>query len=421
MSGRAPSAPNGGMPQARGIEPDAGEIGPVRPEDRVKLIDVLRGFALLGILVVNWNWASGTSADWITFVAEGSFYPMFSFLFGLGFALQLMRAERAHRPFVARYVWRSALLLGIGVFHAGFISSGDILRPYAILAIVLLVVRRWHPRVLVAMAAVFLLFAASPTSEYLRPGRFLMRPDPEQAGLERARELADHWERRAQVAGIVGSVPALPREYREQLTRMIPAALTTFAWPLRPNWWRGVGDILCMFLLGLWAGRRRILEDPHTHTRLLVAIGVVGLLVGVLGNGVDTFRDTFQSIGVSVPTALQPWALAYELGNIGLTAFYLAILTLLYTRVPWAARVLALLGWAGRVALTNYLLQSVMFDVVFPYGFGDLPVLLGFFGLQVLCSGLWLKWFRFGPVEWFWRSLTWWRWQPMRRSPAPAV
>jgi uncharacterized protein len=147
-----------------------------------------------------------------------------------------------------------------------------------------------------------------------------------------------------------------------------------------------------------------------------VPAAIIGLVVGVLGNNVDAFGASYDSVAFLMPRIFDSSAFPYEVGNIGLTVFYLAGLALLYTRVRGAPRILAPFGWAGWLALSNYLAQSILFNLVLPPRFATLPMLFVFFALQVVCSGLWLKWFRFGPVEWVWRSLTWWRAQPMRRS-----
>jgi len=262
----------------------------------------------------------------------------------------------------------------------------------------------------------------------VQPGRFLLRADPEQAGLEFVQIQTERAMQQVRVAAIVDRVPVLTRRYRNQIEMSVPFAISSLSAPATVSWWKGNGDVICMFLLGLWAGRRRLIREPELHTKFLVSVAVIGFIVGVLGNGIGSFGDTFEKIGITMPAALSGWNLDYSLGNIGLTVFYLAALTLLFTRFRLAERVLAPIGWAGWMGLTNYLLQSVFFGIVFrptifgfrPSGWPQLLVLAAFFVLQILWSRWWLARFRFGPAEWAWRSLTWWRVQPMRLVSQPA-
>ena len=160
------------------------KAGPVQPHERSLLVDVLRGFALLGILQANFQNTSGALSDLIKFLVEGSFYTTFSFLFGLGFAIQLIRAEEAKRPFILRYVWRTVILLFIGVVHYVFFRSSEILIEYALCAGVLLLVRRWRPSLILALAAAYLVFSMSPR---IPEGHAWTRINPEQVEAERVR------------------------------------------------------------------------------------------------------------------------------------------------------------------------------------------------------------------------------------------
>ena len=403
--------------------------GPTQPDQRIQLIDVLRGFALLGILVVNWSdYGTKVLYNLITFLAEGSFYPMYSFLFGLGFALQLIRAEEGKRPFVLRYFWRSLILFVIGTIHYAFISAVDILRTYAVAALVLLLVRRLRPGMLLALAATLMLFQASPISQYLRPGHLWTRADPEYAEIESRQHQLTMIRSQARAFAVCDTIPGLTATYRERLGVRVPRLLTDLSDSATLLWWKRVSDILLMFLLGFYVGRRRILRDPARHTRLLAWVAGVGLAFGLAGNALDVYGDFFKDKGIALPESLKAWGLEYMLGNLGLTLFYVSIVTLLFTHVRSAVKLLAPLGHAGRMGLTNYLMQSFVFEVILSNtvifgvrisGWYHLALLVAFFAVQVLYSWWWFRYFRFGPVEWAWRSLTWWRRQPMRISAPP--
>src|SRR5688572_12803275 len=145
-------------------------VRPVGANERIEILDILRGFALLGILTVNmtafswpyeymhwqreyWDSRADAVADWlIRFLAEGKFYPLFSFLFGLGAAIQMERADCRGAPFAARYCRRLFVLLAIGIAHALFIWDGDILVSYALCGLLLLPFRKRHPRTILIWA-----------------------------------------------------------------------------------------------------------------------------------------------------------------------------------------------------------------------------------------------------------------------------
>lgn len=396
------------------------QAGPVQPHERIQLLDVLRGFALLGILQANWANISGTLYKVMDFLVEGSFYTTFSFLFGLGFSIQLIRAEEAKRPFILRYLWRTLILGCIGAMHWIFIYPGDILLHYSLLAGLLLFVRRWRPSLIIALAAAVLVFSMSPRAP---AGHLWTRINPEQVEAERLRT-----QLRA------ATRPFLTDPYRQTVCTQagrVRELLTHYLSIVQGGRTRQ-GATLCMFLLGLYAGRRRILRNAAQHTRLLAWVAGVALVFGLAGSSLDVFGDFFTGKGIALPKALDGWSLAQSLGNIGLSLFYLSSVTLLFTHWRLARRALGRLANVGRMGLTNYLMQSVMFAIVLGRVFGlinypgfaaqiegwyCLLLVNAFFAVQILYSAWWFRYFQFGPVEWAWRSLTWFRIQPMRAAP----
>jgi uncharacterized protein len=404
-------------------------VGPVQPEERIQTLDILRGFALLGILQVNWENTTGWLSDLVTFFAEGSFYTSFSFLFGLGFALQMIRAEEAGRAFVVRYLWRTLILLAIGAFHFIFIWGGDILRDYALIAPILLVVRRLRPAMVLALATGVLVLTMAP--ELPSKGHLTIRVNPERVESRRVADQLNNARRTASPPAWCEELPGLGRAYRGQVCQaagflpfQIRGLFTDLSWS--QGWYT---SILAMFLLGMYVGRRQILRHPSGHTRLLSWVAGVCLVLGVAFSALFTYGEFFEERGVALPEAVAEWVSDYYIGNIGLALFYLSTLTLLVTHSRLAARLLAPLGKIGRMGLTNYLLQSIVFMLILgPVGFGvtdlvtggySLLMINGFFVLQIFFSYWWLRRFRFGPAEWAWRSLTWLRLQPMRLSPQP--
>ena len=171
-----------------------------------------------------------------------------------------------------------------------------------------------------------------------------------------------------------------------------------------------------MFLLGLYSGRRGIFQDPAAHLRFLRRVMWWGLGIG-LASTVATAMAMAQDDERWVNGAL------YAVGRPALCLFYAAAVTVLMQDLRWRSR-LGILSWAGRMGLTNYLLQSLIFTTVF-YGYGlgwsakssstrALVFAVVVFAAQTWWSKWWMQRFQYGPMEWLWRSLTYGKRQPMR-------
>jgi uncharacterized protein len=392
---------------------------PVTASERIVAVDIVRGFALWGVLLINMmNYASRSSgpiddfADWARqFFFEQKSWRLFSFLFGFGFALLMIRASDRGARFLPMYARRLALLLGFGFFNFLF-YFGDILTPYALLGVVLIVFQRWSPRWILLVAALLLL--VHPMDRTIQPE---IRLDPE-AAAETARVFA-----------VAGS-DYRGEEVRERVTGSVFAywgvQARGFAQHADPRGqWRGSETWLlffAMFLLGLYAGKRRIIQDVERHRALIRRVFFWGLPLGLLAMTADwIFRDF-----VSAPL---PWALRFAkeavwaYGASALSLSYAAGLVLLSQQPRWKP-ILAPLGAMGQTALTVYLTQSIIFSTLFlGYGFGQYDRVgpAGIFGYAALIYAAqlaicvwWVKRFQFGPAEWLWRTLTYLRLQPMR-------
>lgn len=405
--------------------------GPVRPNERVELIDALRGFALFGVLLVNWDNVRSSIRGVVEFVAEGSFYPEFSLLFGLGFAIQLMRADAQRRRFVLRYLWRSGILLGLGILHFIFLFDQEILRIYALSSIVLIITTRWKPGLLLSAALCLLLFHAMPQALLPPPGEFWVLADLERQQPREMQQLAEIAHRRTHPPVVCQALPGLTPEYRRfvcnnatsvrqllSISVTTPQLASTSVTSL--SFWKRWADVMAMFLLGAYIGRKRILADPSQHTRLFVLVVVFGFGFGAVGNAVEIY-------GVW-PALASPggWDFAGTVGGVGFGLCYLAGFAWLWVKAPRMRRVLAPLRYVGRMALTNYLFQSVVFGLVLGRLLGvsatltdwwNLLILAGFFAIQVAYSSWWFRHFQYGPVEWVWRSLVWGRPHPFRPAP----
>lgn len=397
-------------------------LAPVRASERIMEIDILRAFALLGIVLVNFSssslggpeFANQTGADRaVNFITEtffnGKFYPLFSLLFGFGMAIQMVRAEARGIRFSAFYLKRLAILYAIGVVHFLFVWEGDILHVYAFYGLFLLLFSKLSDRKLLLVAALCItiaalqkpLFSALNLSETVTPSG--------------AQQQGSFYAESSYTDMVIARTARLGRD-----TIDLKAYL-------------GGLDIFGMFLLGLYAGRKRLLQDVAKNIDFIKRIMIVALAVGLLGLGwffvlrrLALFagsEDSLLSKGVSFLSTPMVSTIAKLYYKPALALFYgSALLLILQSR--FGLKMLKPLAGAGRMALTNYLTQNVIAAALF---YGCCLALYGKVGfltvsliastvylIQIPFSLWWLKLFRFGPMEWIWRSLTYGKLQPMR-------
>lgn len=399
---------------------------PVSEQDRIGLLDALRAFALLGIFLVNIEWftrpwqefgdgvvAGLTGIDYVAawavqvFVA-GKFWILFSLLFGMGFALMMARAEAGGRPFHTLYLRRTAALLAIGVAHALLLWAGDILHTYALAALLLLALRDLRPRTQLVLgvsiySGLCLVILLGAALAGLVPG------------------MAEEGAARA-FAADGGAAAEAARAYAEggfgQATGQRMADFSQFL----------LNDLfvapmaLGVFLVGSWLLRSGRIGDVAAQRSFFLGLAGVGLPVGL---GLSLWAAAI-GVGLDAAGTQARWLLAsalMALGTLPLALGYLAVFALVWSTAA-GARALGLLAPAGRMALSNYLLQSLVGSLVF-YGYGlalwgrighaGLVLLAAaVFALQVAASHWWLARFRFGPVEWLWRWATYGRRPPLR-------
>ena len=437
-AGPAPTDP-GGTPPAPPSEPAAGPapapLAPVAAGERVEILDVLRGFAVFGILVVNMalffspmhlqvlNEPAITGPldelahKLIQFFAQGKFYSLFSFLFGMGLAIQLERAEARGRKVAGFFARRMFWLLSIGLAHAFLLWFGDILVLYSLMGFVLLLFHKCKPKTLVIWALILLavpiLLAAAQTGLFL----IVQAAAPEAIGpwLEGMRQFEEQLRAGAAAAyeayssGSWGDVFAVRAG---EWLLIFPFTLLNFSWV-----------VLALFVLGVSFGKRRFfhrLEDNLPAIRRwvgpLYAVGLVlNVLLVLVAGRIEPMTPSLGALAFNALFVIAPPILS---------AAYVATLCLLWQR-PGGRRALSRLAPVGRMALSNYLMHSVVFTTLaYSYGlglYGEISYLEGIgltvamFALQIPLSAWWLGRFRFGPLEWLWRSLSYWRLQPMRR------
>jgi uncharacterized protein len=399
-------------------------IRPIEAADRIASLDVLRGFALLGMLLVHFPGEIGTflpvvdemvRAGLVLF-AEESFAPIFGFLFGLGFAIQLERARALGRSFVWIYVRRMSILLLIGAVHMVLLSDVDILVQYALTGLLLIPLQRLRASTLLALTVGLLVLqiGEDPIRRMVDRARGSSVEEIEAAAQRDADWIAEHeveWARRGQPS-------AAAPTYRQDVMRRWDLFVTTVRERVDPRRIPFDG-IFFLFVCGLFVGRMRWFEQAERHRGAFARTAVLGVVVSIVGLAL---MEAFEN----PPAALD--ALAFRMANLGPSLAYVAIITFLTTGGRAAGtRPLRVLAPVGRMALTNYLMQSLLVPwAFFPYGLA-LPepsatgwLLLNlafFFAVQVTFSHWWMSRYRLGPMEWVWRSLTLLEPQPMRRTP----
>ena len=380
---------------------------PTRPAERIDAIDVLRGMALLGVVAINvvtifrvsiferflsykpaGSPIDGAVETILMLAVDLKALALFSLLFGAGLAIQFERLANSERRTLL-LVRRLAVLLAFGLIHLCLIWNGDILTEYALAGLIVLPFL-FGPRRLMAVAALASLGLYLAMQAFPPPGLW-----PGTAAM--ARDVAEAY----RIYPTGGFLDVLAFRLRE-----IPliAALHGYIFP------RTIG----LFLLGAFAWRTGILQNPSRGLLFSIAAACIGLGAALILCHAGGFIAGGRSRALAEPLGTILLALGYGAGIIGIA------------NIENGKR---LLGWAaplGRMAFTNYLVQSLIFGWVF-YGYG-----LGLFGRlgvasalaigvavyigQVFFSRWWLRSYRYGPLEWLWRTLMYGAAQPMRQT-----
>ncbi|MGW9067328.1 DUF418 domain-containing protein [Achromobacter animicus] len=390
---------------------------------RLAHVDALRGFALFGILVVNINvfafpfYGGGVpdpvysspvdvTVRWlVAWLFETKFYLLFSFLFGYSFTLQMSAAERADAAFAPRFLRRLLGLAALGMAHAILFYQGDILVTYALLGLALLLCRRMDPgRAL--RVALWLIALASAVWGTLGALSFL---DPVPAGYA----LQYKADALASIEAYRGTVGTTIAQHIKELTEAIWFTVLFVQGPF----------VFAMFLTGYALGRRNALADPWRSRRALGLLCALCVLPGLAG-------------AAAYATSALPHArVMWELPGLAVGMFTAPLLSLSYgaafllaLRTGPGERLGVWLAPAGRMALSNYLMQSVVCAFLFTaWGLrlyaavtplAALLIAVAIFAAQLPLSAWWLRHHAYGPVEWFLRALTIGARPPWRRAGA---
>lgn len=383
------------------------KLTPTTLTNRIEALDLLRGFALLGILIANmllfhspsfyidpYQYFTETgdlvAFKWITILVQGSFYPIFAFLFGYGLNMQYEKAIARNQPFAKMMSKRLLILLAFGLIHALFIWSGDVLFSYATLGFILLLFIRIPAKWLTTIAVIL----------YTIPGILLYL--------------------------LMKLMSNLEDSFSEDLTNQpqIEKALEVFGngsfaeiFSFRAVEWLvfglsstflGLFIVLPIILFGAAMSKVKVIERAHALKGKLMIVGVIGLIIGLWIKALPFIQSP----------SYENFQLQATFGGVFLAVGYASIFLVLTTSEKFRS-FFSPLGKAGRMSLTTYIMQSVIATLIFyGYGFGlygqvslwtGTVIAFGIFVLQVIFAEIWLAKFKMGPIEKLWRIGTYGR------------
>jgi|SRR5215203_2275181 len=406
---------------------------PVLQNERSDILDVLRGFALLGVMLDNLMGFTGWSfftqsqrevlqtwpADGVVALGEltfinGKFYSLFSLLFGIGFSIILIRNEQKGIDPLKIFYRRLFILLLIGAGHLFLLWEGDILLLYALIGMILPLFRKFSGKALVVTAIALILSPIILDCIYIL---FHAKPGD---GLERLAISTD-------------------------VKNGIPTDSTYATYLYKPGsgfheWrnWQGSGwayrysyivdsnrvpKVLGMFLLGLYAGRKMMYLHLEDHVSLFKKLRRWGFIIGIPSAIGCTYYEIFEK-GIPNPVGLGH-TIFYAFSVVPLCLAYTSVICLRWIKKKGNSK-LKVLAPMGRMALTNYLMQTIIGITLYygvGFGFGGnigpivfIPIGLVVYSLQIAYSNWWFRYFNYGPMEWIWRQLTYGQRLPFRKT-----
>lgn len=414
-------------------------IAPVNARERETFMDVLRGFAILGIFIANlgagFSWYSESAHLTGPFLKpawdakmlflhhwfiEGKFYSIFSLLFGWGIALQIKRANEKGINAIPTIKRRLVFMLLLGFCHL-LIWTGDIVFFYAMLGFLLLPMRKFADKTLLITSALLIL---SPILLYGLKMKFPMLNAPaeflNQTGQKVEIKIFPSFENIKSEAEFISAVKQF--SWWDVLKDNFAGIFFRYGYLIFIS---RISKVFGMFLIGFVIGRTDFYKKILQHKKLIITIIIAGLAIGIPSNymlahymataGSDYFqlkeKGFYQTIFYALGVA--PLALAY----VGM--FMLAF------QSQVGKRFMSVFAPVGKMAFSNYIIQSLTGNFVFlTAGLGYMgqigPVYYTLFGvlffiIQIIYSTIWLRYFNFGPLEWLWRSATYKKWQPMRK------
>jgi len=400
------------------------QVLPVSLTERADILDTLRGFALLGVLLDNLvgftGWGFQTQemrealstwpADGILALSEltfinGKFYSLFSLLFGIGFSIILIRNEQKGINPLKVFYRRLFVLFLIGAAHLFLLWEGDILMLYALTGFMLPLFRKCSDRALLIWAAALILspilIDVIKAILNIRTGEFL---ETIAKRIDKGNEPNE--DSYAQYLFREGS------GWREWRNWQESGFFWRYAYIIESN---RIPKVLGMFLLGFYAGRKMMYAHLENHVTLFKKLRFWGFVVGIPAAIACTWFEIFARQHIKPEPALLGHTFFYALSVVPLSLAYTSVICLHWIKKKGNTK-LKVLAPMGRMALTNYIMQTILGILIY-YGVGFglggnigpalfIPIGLAVFAFQVLYSNLWFNYFNYGPLEWVWRMLT---------------
>ena len=405
---------------------------PINSSERSDILDVLRGFAILGIFLDNVFGFTGYGfysmaqrqalptfyADGILGLLElvfvhGKFYSMFSLLFGIGFSIILMRNEQKGINPLKIFYRRLFILLLIGAGHIFLLWEGDILLLYALVGFILPLFRKCSDKALLTWAVVLI---ASPividcikVLLNVHTGAFL---ENFAQGIDKKTGLPTD-ENFSKYLFKEGS------GWDEWRNWQASGWLYRYAYIIESN---RIPKVLGMFLFGFYAGRKMIYSNLEQYASLFKKLRKCGFIIGIPAS---IAMAIFVIDGKSVPQVMGLLdTVFYTVSVVPLSLAYVSAICLLWIKTKGNNK-WKVFAPVGRMALTNYLMQTILAITIF-YGVGFglggnigpaifIPIVVIIYIVQVIYSNWWFKYFNYGPMEWIWRQLTYRKRLPIRK------
>jgi uncharacterized protein len=418
-------------------------FGPVEAPERMILLDVLRGFAILGILFANNNLPAYTEflipykvdqvfADIIEILVREKFWPLFAILFGIGFAIQLERAIAKQKNIIVPYLRRLSALALTGAILQFIIEVPQLLH-LAIAGVMMLFIgyalrKKSKNKLLWCIVLLFMIIVIVKEIYSLDRIRSTeKRPAPTE---QQAAAAVEQWRTRAEKQASGNEGWNLGRlgsraKWTMDTYKSLPADIVLA---------RGLHlQLLLFMLIGIFIWRAGILQDVQRWRYILLWILAICLPTG-LGAAVISTMIGHKTTIISINQGIFPSHFSVMIqspmlliGSLGMALSYISVISLL---MQYRIRIPLQYCFApvGRMALTNYILQALLPAIVFGYytpalfqklympAYEFVMLLIIIFGIQIWLSRIWLKNCRFGPLEWILRSVTYWKQQPMRNQ-----
>ena len=399
----------------------------MKTNKRIDVLDILRGIAIFGMIIAHASKfstdpvsnADNLVSEIVSLFIDGRFYTIFAILFGASFAIQFMRVEARGEIFAPRFLRRLLALFCFGILAELFFGF-SVLAEYALAGVLLLLVRRWSTKKLILLFIICVVAQRITTLAYSYA--YVTNNGAKQYTsklIHRGKAIREAWQLEEEATTYSKAISA---RYQQIKWRYSDPITLVFGWMFIN---------LAYFMLGFLCIRSGVFQNLKKHRRLILIMMGVGLLLWGISNwviplifppGVSYFYPKVSFIKAFTRSAGDGFSLIR--GDWLAITYIGAVLLLVSYSSSWLKR-FAFFRWTGRMALTNYMLQALMFSILFnKYAIGlskitkpyILLLSLLIFAILILFSRWWLTRYQYGPLEWLWRSITYWKWQPMKNK-----